>query len=189
MHDTNVFQHCRLLRGSTTQHSLVSSNYQESAAVWANIYIKQWKSYQREQSSGNGRQPWKRNDYQAVNECDKEVPALFRLFGYCGYLQVSKGCNQHRPKQLWECPEPSHLNRLPLHNRHCHWPSPPLCCALRITWHLLGQTARLTDTVLFQWLTLPLTHLVSSKLYKNLTQVIGDYSNSIWVQNSHSNLD
>lgn len=74
-------QHCRLLRSSTTQHSLGSSSYPESAAVWANISTKQWKPCHRVQSSGNGRQPWKRNDYQAVNEGDKGSASPFWALG------------------------------------------------------------------------------------------------------------
>lgn len=143
-------QHRRLLKSSTTQHSLGSSSYEESAAVWANIYTKQWKSYHRVQSSGNGRQPWKRNDYQASkwtwqSACQSFLGSSVTLGQSCsGYLQVSEGYVQHRPKQLRECPEPSHLNRLPLHKRHSHWPSTPQCCALQLTWDLVGQTTRLT---------------------------------------------
>lgn len=92
MHDTNIFQHCRLLRSSTTRHSLVSRFQAITKKVQQceQTFTESSENHHREQSSGNGRQPWKRNDHQAVNECDKEVPALFRLFGYCGYLQVSK---------------------------------------------------------------------------------------------------
>lgn len=140
-------QHCRLLRISITQDLLGSSSYQESAAVWANISTKQWKSYHRVQSSGNGRQPWERSYYQAVNECDKGSASPFYALWLllvraavvtyrCPGAMISKGQSSFGIAQSPHISTGSHYTK----DINSHWPSPPQCSALQITWDPIGQT-------------------------------------------------